>query len=283
LATTNKEYIRQVFNIHSLKSFKRCNLTIIIAIILGIIQGLTEFLPISSSGHLVLASQMFNIYESSILFSIILHLGTLFAVLFVFRTQVIELIKHPFQKRGKMLVLASIITITLAILFNDFFEKAFNGELLAFSFLLTASFLIVAEYVAKKYKNSKSLSFTNTAVMGLFQGMAILPGVSRSGATISSAVVQGVNKKDAAEFSFLMSAPIIIASLVWELFKVSGQNLSLQVMPAIIGFLTAALFGVFAIKIMLRVINSAKYFYFSVYLIVLSMFLVLNQYVFLWF
>ena len=258
-------------------------MTIIIVIILGIIQGLTEFLPISSSGHLVLVAQMFSIYQSSILFSIILHLGTLFAVLFVFKNQVMELVKHPFQKRGKMLVLASIITITLAVLFNDFFEEAFNGGLLAFSFLLTASFLIVAEYVAKKYKNSRNLSYTNTAVMGLFQGMAILPGISRSGATISSAVVQGVNKKDAAEFSFLMSIPIILASLVWELLKLDVQNANLQVLPAIVGFLTAALFGVFAIKIMLKVINSAKYFYFSLYLIALSVFLLLNQYVFLWF
>lgn len=256
-------------------------MTIIIAIILGIIQGLTEFLPISSSGHLVLAGQIFNIYENSILFSIILHLGTLFAVLFVFKNSVIELIKQPFSKKSKMLILATIITLIIAVLFNDFFEEAFNGGLLAFSFLLTASFLITAEYIAKKYKNAKNLNYTNTAVMGVFQGMAILPGVSRAGATISSAVVQGVNKNDAAEFSFLMSIPIIIASLVWELFKIGEQSVSLQVLPSIAGFLTATLFGVFAIKIMLKVISSAKYFYFSIYLIVLSVFLLLNEYVFL--
>ena len=258
-------------------------MTIIVAIILGIIQGLTEFLPVSSSGHLVLAGQIFNISQNSILFSIILHLGTLFAVLFVFKNSVIEVVKHPFSKKSKMLILATAVTLILAVLFNDFFEEAFNGGLLAFSFLLTASFLITAEYIAKKYKNTKSLNYTNTAVMGLFQGMAILPGVSRAGATISSAVVQGVNKSDAAEFSFLMSIPIILASLVWELLKLGEQNVSLPILPAVIGFLSAALFGVFAIKIMLRVINSAKYFYFSAYLIVLSVCLLLNQYVFLWF
>lgn len=258
-------------------------MTIIIAIILGIIQGLTEFLPISSSGHLVLAGQIFNISQNSILFSIILHLGTLFAVLFVFRVQVLELVKHPLGKKAKMLILASVITLVIAFLFNDFFEEAFNGGLLAFSFLLTAIFLITAEYIAKKYKNTKSLSYTNTAVMGVFQGMAILPGVSRAGATISSAVVQGVNKSDAAEFSFLMSVPIILASLVWELFKASEQEVALQILPSIAGFLTAVLFGVLAIKIMLKVINTARYFYFSIYLIALSVFLLLNEYVFLWF
>lgn len=256
-------------------------MSIIIAIILGIIQGLTEFLPVSSSGHLLLAERIFNVADTPILFSIILHIGTLVAVLFVFKNSVIERIKHPFSKRGRMLIFATIITLALAFVFRDFFEEALNGGLLAFSFLITASFLLLAEYIAKKYKNTKELSFKNTAIMGVFQGLAIMPGISRSGATISSAVVQGVNKRDAAEFSFLMSVPIILASLVWELLKLNGGGASLQIAPIIFGFVTAVIFGVFAIKIMLKVINAAKYFYFSIYLIVLSALILLNEYVFL--
>ena len=180
-------------------------------------------------------------------------------------------------------MLATVITLIIAFVFNDFFEEAFSGGLLAFSFLITASFLLVAEYIAKKYKNNKELNFTNTAIMGLFQGMAIMPGISRSGATISSAVVQGVNKRDAAEFSFLMSVPIILASLVWELLKIGETSVNLEILPTIFGFLAALIFGVFAIKIMLKVISSAKYFYFSIYLIVLSVLILLNEYVFLLF
>lgn len=258
-------------------------MSIIIAIILGIVQGLTEFLPVSSSGHLVLLQTIFGIQENQILFDIILHLGTLVAVVFIFKKQVLEIIKNPLSKKTKMLVLATIITLSIAILFKDFFEDAFNGGYLAFSFLITASFLILAEFISKKYNSNKALNFKNTAVMGVFQGLAILPGVSRSGSTISSAIVQGVNKKDAAEISFLMSIPIILASLVWELLKVSEQTVNLQILPTIIGFLMAIIFGIIAIKIMLKIIEKAKYWVFSVYLIALAIFLMFNEWVFMWF
>jgi undecaprenyl-diphosphatase len=119
--------------------------------------------------------------------------------------------------------------------------------------------------------------------MGLFQGLAILPGISRSGATISSAIVQGINKKDAAEFSFLMSIPIILASLVWELLKFDPTVTTIKLLPTAFGFVFALLFGIIAIKIMLKIIEKAKYYYFSTYLIALSIFLMLNSLVFNWF
>lgn len=258
-------------------------MSIFIAILLGIVQGLTEFLPISSSGHLVLLAQVFHLQENNILFFIILHMATLFAVLFVFKNSVIDLIKHPLSKKSKMLVVATMITLTLAFLFRDFFENAFSGALLILSFLTTAIFLLFAEWVSKNNTRPKNLNFSNTAIMGLFQGLAILPGISRSGSTISSAIVQGINKKDAAEFSFLMSIPIILASLVWELLKLNTSQINIELLPTLFGFMFAVIFGIIAIKMMLKVIEKVKYHYFSVYLILLSIFLLLNQTLFHWF
>lgn len=258
-------------------------MSIIIAILLGIVQGLTEFLPVSSSGHLVLLGQVFQLQENNILFFIMLHLATLLAVLFVFQKSVLELIKHPFSKKAKMLMVATAITLTLALLFRNFFENAFSGTFLAFSFLVTALFLMIAEWVTKQNNKPKPLNYKNTAIMGLFQGLAILPGISRSGSTISSGIIAGVNRTDAAEFSFLMSIPIILASLVWELLKLNTANVQLELVPTLFGFLFAMVFGVFAIKIMLKVIEKAKYYYFSIYLILLSLFLTINSVFLNWF
>jgi undecaprenyl-diphosphatase len=259
-------------------------LSILIAIILGIVQGLTEFLPVSSSGHLVLLQRVFNINQHQLLFNIILHIATLIAVVFVFRKTVLTLIKNPFSKKAKMLVVATIITLILAYVFEDFFKSDFDGGMLSFTFLITATFLVVAEYVSKSYKNNKNLTYKSTSIMGLFQAAAIVPGISRSGATITSAIVQGVNKKDAAEFSFLMSIPIILASLMWEVLNLKNTaTVSIQVLPTILGFLFATVFGILAIKVMLRVINKAKYFYFSIYLVVLSLVILLNEHIFFWF
>ena len=258
-------------------------MTILVAILLGIVQGLTEFLPISSSGHLVLLGQIFILPENSILFFILLHLATLIAVVIVFNKTILDLIKHPFSKKMLMLVSGTVVTLILALLFKDFFENAFSGAFLSISFLVTAIFLLIAEWVSKHNKEPKDISLKNTLVMGLFQGFAILPGISRSGATISSAIVQGVEKNKAAEFSFLMSAPIILISFIWEILKLEGDTTNLYFIPTAFGFLFALIFGVIAIKVMLKVIQKANYRYFSFYLIILSFILILNQFVFNWF
>lgn len=258
-------------------------MTIFIAILLGIVQGLTEFLPISSSGHLVLLGQIFILPENNILFFILLHLATLIAVIIVFNKAILDLIKHPFSKKSFMLILATTVTLILALLFNDFFENAFSGAFLYISFFVTAIFLLIAEWVGKSNKQPKDISFKNAFIIGVFQGFAILPGISRSGATISSAIVQGIDKNKAAEFSFLLSAPIILASFIWELLKVKESAVEIYILPTIFGFLFAVIFGIIAIKIMLKVIQKVNYKYFSFYLIFLSIILILNQFVFNWF
>ena len=258
-------------------------MSIFIAIFLGVIQGLTEFLPVSSSGHLVLFQKIFGINIDCLFFDIVVHLGTLVAVLIVYRKSVIEIIKHPFCEKSQKLVFATLPTIIIAILFKDFFKSSFDGSLLFVGFLVTAIIMFIADYSCKHNYQYKSLTYTNAIVMGVFQGMAILPGISRSGSTISSAMVQGVRRSESAEFSFLMSIPAILGSLVFELFEIGSAPLNISVLALICGFLFSSISGYFAIKVMLKVIKKAKFAWFGLYLILLSVFLILNNSVLCWF
>ena len=251
-----------------------------IAIILGIVQGLTEFLPVSSSGHLVLLENIFGIKNDVILFDIILHLATLFAVVFVYRKTVLELIKHPFCDKMQKLVFASMPTFIIALMFKSFFENSFNGSLLIVGFTVTAVFLIITQVVCDKEYQYRKLSFGNAIIIGVFQGFALMPGISRSGSTITSAIVQGVKRDEAAEFSFLLSIPVILGSLVFELIKIKSTVITIPVYSFVVGFFFALLSGIFAIKLMLKVIKKAKYYGFAIYLILLSVFLLLNKFVF---
>lgn len=255
-------------------------MSIIYAIILGIVQGLTEFLPVSSSGHLVLLQNIFGIKNDIILFDVILHLGTLVAVFIVYRKTIFELIKKPFSKKMQYLVVGTIPTVIIALLFKNFFEGAFSGDFLFIGFLATAILLIIADFCDKKYKNKYDMNFKRVSVMGLFQGFAIMPGLSRSGSTITSAIVMGVDKKDALEYSFLLSIPIIFASMIYELIKTPIQTVSIGILPIIFGFVFSAIFGYLAIKFMIKLVQNKSYKYFSIYLIILSVFLILNKFIF---
>lgn len=249
------------------------------ALILGLVQGLTEFLPISSSGHLVLLQQIFGIENNVILFDVILHLGTLVAVIIVYRKTLLEIIKHPFCLKSQQLVFATIPTVIIALLFKDFFENSFNGSSLIIGFLVTAVFMFICQYVSKRYYQYKEMDFKTSFLMGIFQGLAILPGISRSGSTITTAIVCGTKRKDAAEFSFLLSIPIIIGSALFECTKLTTQEITIGFFEILLGFVAALVSGIIAIKFMLKVIKNAKYSYFGIYLIILAVFLILNKYV----
>lgn len=252
---------------------------ILIALILGLVQGLTEFLPVSSSGHLVLLQKVFGIENNVILFDIILHLGTLLAVCIVYRKSLLEIIKNPFGKKMKMVVLGTIPTLIIAFLFKDFFESAFSGNLLFIGFLCTAGLLILADYTQRKYSIFKKMDYKYILTMGVFQGLAILPGLSRSGTTVTSSLVLGVNKDEALEYSFLLSIPIILASLVYELVFSPISLANINILPMIVGFLASTVFGLISIKFTIKLVKSNSYKYFSIYLIILSIFLILNQFV----
>ncbi len=253
-------------------------MSLIVALILGIIQGLTEFLPISSSGHLVLVQNIFGLNSAdNLLFDVILHLGTLFAVIIVYRKSVWELIKHPFSKKMKMLVLGTIPTVIIALLFKDFFENAFGGNMLFVGFLITAVLLLIANHYDKKYQNYKTMDYSKIMVMGIFQGLAIFPGLSRSGTTTTSALIMGVKKEEALEYSFLLSIPIILASLAYELIFHSSSIVSISFAPILTGFLASLVFGILSILFMKKIIKNRTYNYFAIYLIILSAFLIINN------
>lgn len=253
-------------------------MSLIVALILGIVQGLTEFLPVSSSGHLVLLQNIFGISSDIIIFDVILHLGTLFAVIIVYRKSVWELIKHPFSKKMRLLIVGTIPTVVIALLFKDFFENAFGGNLLFVGFLATSLLLLIADYFDKKYKNYKTIDFSKISVMGIFQGLAIFPGLSRSGTTTTSALVLGIKKEEALEYSFLLSIPIILASLVYELIFSPISLSSIGFGQISIGFIVSLIFGIISIKFMIKIIKNNTYKYFAIYLIILSIFLILNQF-----
>ena len=241
---------------------------IVEAMILGIVQGLTEFLPVSSSGHLVLFQNLFGLSGNNIAFDVAVHFGSLIAVFIIFRKTIWELIKHPFSPLAIKLYFATIPTIIMVLIFKSYIEGAFSGDFFLVGFVITAIILIVSEYIAKKYKNETPISKKHAIILGIAQGFATLPGVSRSGTTISTGLIMGNNKEEVAEFSFLMSIPIILASAVYELiFKFDSTTI--EIFPLLIGTLFAFVFGFIAIKWMLRLIKKANFMYFSVYLLVL--------------
>lgn len=244
-------------------------MTIIEAIILGIIQGLTEFLPISSSGHLVLFEKIFSISVDFIFFSVVLHFFTLMSVVIYFRKDIWQLIKHPFSPLALKLYLATLPTIIFVLIFETYITELFSGKILPFSFLFTAILLLFAQFSVSK--SEKKLDYKSSILMGVMQSIAVLPGISRSGTTICTGVLCGYEKNQVAKFSFLMSIPIIFASMLYELFKyfnVGGGQI--YVLQTIIASLFAFVVGIFSIKFMLWIVKKLKFYWFSIYLVIIA-------------
>lgn len=246
-------------------------MNIIEAIILGILQGITEFLPISSSGHLVLFSKLFNINQGFIFFSVVLHFATLLAVLIYYRKHVISLIKNPFSPLMLKLILATIPAIVVALLFSEQLEQMFDGSLLPFCFVFTGVLLMISQLFYTSEKKIKPLDAKGSVFMGLMQAVALVPGISRSGSTISAGLIGGYSKKESADFSFLMSVPIILASLCYELFKMAKTGaVTVFVFETIVGSVFAFATGLCAIYLMLKAVKKLKLHYFSYYLFALA-------------
>ena len=236
-------------------------------VLIGFIQGLTEFLPISSSGHVVLFGSLFDL-DNLLLLSVVAHVGTLFAVIFCYRKRLVELVKKPFNKTNINLLIATIPTVVIVLLFNHFIEDNFSTKTLIWGFLLSAVLLIIADFKKDSYRpvNKRSALY-----MGLAQGMALLPGISRSGSTLVCGLLVGVEKNEALDFSFLMSIPIIIASAVYESIKLFTMQLTVNWLGIFIVMITSFVFGILSIKLMLKIVKKNKLYFFSIYLIVLSL------------
>lgn len=235
---------------------------------LGLIQGLTEFLPVSSSGHLVLFSNLLGV-EESLFISILLHVATLLSIVVVFYRDIWQMIRHPFSKETMMLVVATIPTCIIVLILMPLVKQSFAGGLLTVCFGVTAFLLFFAELKSQK-KEQGHLDYKAAIFMGIAQGLAVFPGISRSGATISAGLLNGKNKSEVAKFSFLMSIPIIILSMLMEIFELATGALVLQIdaLAMAVSFITAFLVGIFAIKVMIKLTEKSSLKWFSLYLIV---------------
>ena len=251
-------------------------------IVLGIIQGLTEFLPVSSSGHIVLFGKLFGL-EENLLLSIILHVATLGSILVVYRKDALYFIKHPFSNGVKKLVVATIPTCVIALVLMPVIEKSFGGGGLTFCFLFTAFLLSFTDLFFTKRTDGvitrkevdhefSGINYHQAIIMGIAQGFAIFPGVSRSGSTICAGLISKADKNEVASFSFLMSVPIIILSLTKEIVDSVGQNVfqNLNVFGLIIAVALAFIIGIFAINIMQKLTKKISFLWFGVYLMIVA-------------
>ncbi len=238
------------------------------ALILGLLQGLSEFLPISSSGHLFLANRLHILNgEISLFFAIMLHIGTLGAVIAVFWEQVKYVIRHPLSNLTKNIVVASIPTAILAGLAWYFLNDVLEGALLSLGFFLTTAFLIITAILRPK---NNDLTIGNALIVGIIQGCAVLPGLSRSGSTIVTAQMCGLSREKAGEFSFLISIPIIIGSALVEGREIAKSSFDINILPLIIGVAVSFVSGYFALVLLKDVIKKAKLHYFAPYTLALG-------------
>lgn len=252
------------------------------AVLLGLIQGITEFLPVSSSGHLVLVQQAMGLQNVPIFFDTMLHFGTLIAVVAVLFFEIIAIFRHPVKNHLGMLILATIPAAAAGYFLSDFFESTFkSGSLLGVCFLITALILTVSELIATRINTKKPITIKSALVMGLMQAVAILPGVSRSGSTIAGGLFCGVDRVRAARFSFLMSIPIILGSVLSSGMDAADVGIGdVSTTTIIVGTIVAAVAGFFAVKFMLAIIEKTKLYGFAIYVAALGAFLLLDQNVF---
>ena len=243
---------------------------VVYIILLGVVQGLTEFLPVSSSGHLVLMEQIFNVKVDMMFMSILMHLGTLIAVLIFYRKKISRLLKNPFSKEVGYLVLATIPAGVFVLIFKDFISNSFNGAALGFGFLASAIMLYVADIVSKKYQPNSVFSYKTALLMGVFEAVAIFPGVSRSGSTLCAGIFSGADPDEVLDFSFLMSIPIIIASTVFEVFEMGRSVLSVNVWFVVVGLIVSFVCGIISIKLTINFTKKIKLKFFAIYLFFVS-------------
>lgn len=262
------------------------------AIVLGLVQGLSEFLPISSSGHLALLENLFEIKEESVLFfAVLLHIGTLVSIFIVYHEDIYALIKElgllfkdifsgkglrieerPIRKLGIMIIVSSIPTAIMGLLFSNFIDRVF-GSLIVISicWIITGFILFLSEKLKSNNKEIQGMKYRNAIFIGICQGFAIMPGISRSGSTIVGSLVTGLKREFAVEFAFLISIPAILGSAILEFPKAIKAGIDPSTIgPMIVGFLVAAISGYFAITTMIRIVSKHKMIYFSYYVWVIG-------------
>jgi len=249
------------------------------AILLGLVQGCTEFLPISSSGHLVLIDHLMHISTNALALDTMLHLGTLVAVILAYRRELTELIRQPFGKLAQLLVVATIPTVIIGLLFEKTFERIFHsGATIGAEFVFTGALLLYTELRSQhsEGRKSHSLRFRSAFLIGLAQGAAIMPALSRSGLTLCAAIEQGVERTEAVRFSFLLSIPVILGATLLQ----SKEWLSTGAgMPSSLwwGLGASMLSGYLAIRLFTRFIAHHRLHVFGIYTMALGCLILVDQ------
>lgn len=253
---------------------------VIDAIILGIVQGLTEFLPVSSSGHLELGKAILgdnSLPKESLLFTVVLHFATALSTIVIFRKDIIDIIKgilkfewnEDLQFLSKI-VISMIPAVIVGLLFEEQLEALFNGNILLVGIMLIITAILL--FLADRAKDTnKSVTFSNAFVIGISQAIAMLPGISRSGATISTSVLLGNDKTKAARFSFLMVVPLIFGKIAKDILGGEITYDSANFTTLGIGFIAAFVAGLFACKWMIALVKQSKLTYFSIYCIIVGL------------
>lgn len=253
---------------------------IIDSIILGIIQGLTEFLPVSSSGHLELGKAILGdnlLPNDSLLFTVVLHFATALSTIVIYRKDILDIIKGLFQfkwnddtKFALKIVLSMIPAGLVGFFFESELEQLFSGNILLVGFMLIVTALLL--FLADKAKNTnKPVSFSNAFVIGISQAIAMLPGISRSGATISTSVLLGNDKSKAARFSFLMVVPLILGKIAKDILSGDLSYDSHNFTSLSIGFIAAFVSGLFACTWMIKLVRNSKLSYFAIYCFIVGL------------
>ncbi|PKN47598.1 MAG: UDP-diphosphatase [Deltaproteobacteria bacterium HGW-Deltaproteobacteria-17] len=252
--------------------------------LLGLLQGLTEFLPVSSSGHLVLVERLMDVHPS-LAVNVGLHAGSLAAILFYYRVDLVETIRAMLPGPGAdpdrtaehrqlawHLILATLVTVPMAILLRDpiegWFAEPAAGRFLGLTFLVTAIVLVLSEWTAAD-RPPKNLTWKGALLIGLVQGVAVFPGISRSGATIAAALILGLSSEKAARFSFLLAIPVIGGASLLELPDLFGQ---MNVWHLLLGMAASILAGLAALSLLVGLIRARRFAWFAAYLTPLAAF-----------
>ncbi len=256
------------------------------ALILGIIQGLTEFLPVSSSGHLEIAKAIFGdtvIAQESMFMTVMLHGATAVSTIVVFRHEIWKILQGLFQFKWNSqtafslkIIVSMLPAAFVGITFSEEMELLFNNQILLVGFMLiiTSGLLFFAD---KAKKTKKGVKFQSAFIIGVAQALAILPGISRSGATISTCVLMGIDRRKATRFSFLMVVPLILGKMAKDLLSSDFTTAGTQALPLIVGFIAAFVTGLFACTWMIQLVRKSKLSYFSVYCAIVGLIAIIHQ------
>lgn len=250
------------------------------AVILGIVQGLTEFLPVSSSGHLELMKVILgdeSVGEESMMTTVVLHFATALSTVVVFRKDVSEIFKGLFQFKNNdafnyslKIVVSMIPAAFVGVFLDDIIEAFFDKQILLVGLMLlvTGGILFLAD---RAKQTNKEVSFKNSIIIGIAQAIAILPGISRSGATIGTSVLLGIDREKAARFSFLMVVPLILGKMAKDILGGAFNGDAVPLFELSIGFIAAFLTGLLACTWMIAIVKKSKLTYFSVYCFIVGL------------